>query len=130
MRRLFGLLLRWAILAAAVAVAAWLLPGISVIGDNGVVVVIIMAGVLGLLNAFVRPVLVMLSCGCIALTLGLFVFVINAAVFYAASWISENWLGAEFVVRDFWWALAGSIITGLVSWVIELILGRADVRVD
>jgi putative membrane protein len=118
-----GILIRWAILAVAVAVAAWILPGIHVSDSNGVITVIVMAGVLGLVNTFIRPILNLLSCGCIVATLGLFLFVINALMFWLASWIAENWLDSEFEVESFWWALAGSIITGIVSFVLELVFG-------
>ena len=123
---LFGLLVRWVILTIAVAVSAWLLPGVRVDDANGLLTVVVMAGVLGVLDSFVKPVLVVLSCGCMVMTLGLFVFVINATVFWMASWASENWFRSEFHVDNFWWALAGSIITGIVAFPLELLLGRDD----
>jgi putative membrane protein len=123
---MFDLLVRWSILGIAVAVSAWLLPGVRVEDANGVLTIAVMAAVLGILNALVRPVLVVLSCGCIVLTLGLFVVVIDAAVYWMASWASENWFQSQFHVDNFWWAMAGAIITSIVAFPLELILGRDD----
>ena len=83
------LILRWLITAVSLYAAVLIVPGISVDG-NAWVAFTIMALVLGLVNALVRPVLKMLSCGLIILTLGLFVFVINAATFMLASWIAPE----------------------------------------
>jgi putative membrane protein len=116
------LVLHWLITAAALVVAAWLLPGIHVDSQNGWVVVLVMAAVLGLVNALVRPVLTFLSCGLIVITLGLFLIVINAAVFALASWISVNWFGAGFYVDSFWSALFGSIVVSIVSFVLSQFL--------
>ncbi len=85
------LIMRWLITAVSLYVAVLIVPGISVDGTAWVAFTI-MALVLGLVNALVRPVLKLLSCGVIILTLGLFVFVINAATFMLASWIAQNWL--------------------------------------
>ena len=71
-------LIRWAITAGAVAVAAWLVPGIYVDEPHRIWAVLLVALVLGLVNAFIRPIVALLSCGCIVLTLGLFTLVINA----------------------------------------------------
>jgi putative membrane protein len=116
------LVLHWLITAAALVVAAWLLPGIHVESQNGWVVVLVMAAVLGLVNALVRPVLTFLSCGLIVLTLGLFLVVINAAVFALASWISVNWFSAGFYIDGFWSALFGSIVVSIVSFVLSQFL--------
>ena len=114
-------LLRWAIIAASLFVAAWIIPGIQVQG-NGWIAFAIMAAVLSLLNATIKPILKMLSCGLIFLTLGLFTLVINAAVFMLASWIAQNWFNVGFYVTDFWAALFGSFIVSIVSVVLSSIL--------
>jgi len=103
-------------------VTAWLLPGITVEGQHGWLTVLVMAAVLGLVNAIVRPILRFLSCGLIAVTLGLFVFVINAVTLALASWISVNWLGAGFYIDNFFTALVGSILISIVSIVLSLFL--------
>jgi putative membrane protein len=116
------IILHWLITAAALVITAWLLPGVHVVGQDGWLVVLVMAAVLGLVNAFVRPVLTLLSCGLIVITLGLFLFVVNAATFALASWISVNWLGAGFYIDGFWWALLGSLIVSIVSGALSMIL--------
>jgi putative membrane protein len=115
------LLIRWAITALSLVVVAWLLPGIHVEG-NGWIAVIVMAAVLGLVNAFIRPILQALSCGLLILTLGLFTFVINAATFALASWISVNVFGANFIIDSFWSALIGSILVSVVSFLLSALL--------
>lgn len=123
---MFDLLVRWIILGIAVAASAWILPGVRVEDANGFLTIAVMAGVLGILNALVKPILVVLSCGCIALTLGMFVIVINAAVYWMASWASQNWFQSQFHLDSFWWAMAGSIVTSIVAFPLELVLGRDD----
>ena len=120
------LLIRWAITAVALVVVAWLLPGIRVEG-NGWIAVIVMAAVLGLVNAFIRPIVSALSCGLLLLTLGLFTCVINAAMFALASWLSVNVFGADFIIDSFWSALIGSILVSIVSFVLSALL-RSEVE--
>lgn len=115
------LILRWLITAVSLYVAVLIVPGISVEG-NAWVAFTIMALVLGLVNALIRPILKMLSCGVIILTLGLFVFVINAGTFMLASWIAQNWLSIGFYVSGFPAALLGSIVVSVVSVVLSSIL--------
>lgn len=83
------LILRWLITAASLYIAYLVLPGITVEG-NGFWVYSIMALILGLVNALIRPILKFLSCGFIIITLGLFVFVINAATFMLSANISRD----------------------------------------
>ena len=119
------LVIRWLVVAAALVVAAWLTPGIQVADSNGWVAVLVMAAALGLANAFVRPLLALLSCPLILLTLGLFLLVINAITFMLASWLSVNVFGAGFYVDGFWSALFGSIIVSIVSFALSLLLPDA-----
>ena len=113
------LLLRWVAAAGAVALAAHLVPGIRV--EAGVGGYLLIALVLGLVNALVRPVLRWLSCGLIVLTLGLFLLVINAGLLLLAAWLSRG-LGILFVVDSFAAALLGSLIVSLVSFATSLLL--------
>jgi putative membrane protein len=118
--------LRWAITAAAVAVAAWLIPGISVTGSSShqAGVIIVVAAVLGLVNAFIRPIVSALSCGLIVLTLGLFTLVINGLMLWLASYISEHGLGVGFQVNGFWSAFWGAIIISIVSLILSTFVGK------
>lgn len=118
-----SLILRWVAAAAAVGAAVYLLPGVRL--EGGVQDLLVVALILGLVNALVRPVLRMMSCGLIVLTLGLFLLVINAAMLLLASWLAR-WVGIGFYVDGFGAALAGSVIITLVSWLISLILPGDD----
>jgi putative membrane protein len=81
-----------------------------------------MAIVLGLANAIIRPILALLSCGCIVATMGLFMLVINAFTLWLSSWISVNWLNIGFYVDGFLPALFGGIIVTIVSFVLSMLL--------
>lgn len=117
------LLLRWLASAAAVAAAAYFLPGIRLVG--GVEQLLLVAVILGLVNALVRPVLKFLSCGIIFLTLGLFLLVINAALLYLAAYLAQQ-VGIGFYVDDFGAAFVGSIIISVVSYLISIVLPDGD----
>jgi putative membrane protein len=121
-RKIMRLLIRWLITALALIVAANIVPGIEIRDQNGWVAVLLMAIALGLVNALLRPLLTLLSCPAIMLTLGLFVFVINALCLWAASWVAVNWFGSGFYVTGFFPALWGSIIVSIVSTVLSLLL--------
>ena len=103
------LLARWVVNAAALLLVAYLYPGVHV---ESFVAALLAALVLGLVNAFIRPLLVILTFPVTLITLGLFLFVINALLF---------WLVAEvvhgFTVSGFWAALVGSILYSLITLV-------------
>ena len=116
------MILSWLITAAALVAAAYLVPGISVRGSEGLAAVLVMAAILGVLNVLVKPVLSFLSCGLIVLTMGLFLIVINALSLWLASWIAQNWFHIGFVVEGFWPAVWGSIVVSLVSFFLSTVL--------
>ena len=113
-------LVRWATTVVALFAAAWFVPEITVQNDKAWVAFAAMALVLGLVNAIIRPLLTFLSCGCIILTLGLFMVVINAATLWLSSYIAVNWLSIGFHVDGFWAALWGGIIVSIVSFTLSL----------
>jgi putative membrane protein len=115
-------ILRWFITAVAVAVAAFVVPGIHVNDANGFLIVVLMALVLGLVNAIIRPILAFLSCGCIVATLGLFMIVVNAITFWLAAWFTNLLLPNAFVVDSIWAALFGSIIVSIVGFGLSLLM--------
>lgn len=121
-------LVRWGITAVAVAVAAWIVPGISVDEPHRVWTVLLVALVLGLVNAFIRPVISALSCGLIVLTLGLFTLVINGLMLWLASAITVNWLGLGFHVDGFWNALLGALIVSVVSLLVSTFAGGKKLK--
>ena len=115
------LLLRWVITALALFVAAWLVPGIRVAGQ-GWVVFSVMAVILGLVNAVIRPVLKLLSCPLIILTLGFFVLVINGITLWLASAIAVSWFHVGFYVDGFGAAFLGAVIVSIVSVILTALL--------
>lgn len=115
-------ILRWLFTAAALGVAVWLVDGIRVADTSAWIAVGIMALVLGLVNAVIRPILSFLSCGCTIVTLGLFIFVINAVTLWLASWICVNVLGIGFYVDGLWSAFLGALIVSIASFLLSLLL--------
>ena len=118
-------IIRWFITAIAVAVAAWITPGITLEG-NGVIAVIVTALILGLVNALIRPLLKLFSCGLIVVTLGLFTLVINAICLWLASWISVSWFNIGFNVNNMWSAFVGAFIISVVSFLLSFLLPDKD----
>lgn len=120
------LLMRWLVNAIAVAAAAAFVNGITVVGTNAWFAVAVMALVLGLVNAFLRPLLQFLSCGLIVATLGLFTLVINAGTLYLSSQIAQNWFNVGFIVDGFWPAFWGAIVVSIVSFLLSMFLPDED----
>lgn len=116
------LLVRWAVVAVALVAAAWVVPGIRVDDTRAWVAVVVTAAILGLVNAFVRPILKLLSCGCIVLTLGLFLLVVNALTLLIASWVAVDWFNVGFHVDGFWPAFWGGIVVSIASFALNTLL--------
>jgi putative membrane protein len=117
-----GLLIRWLILTVAILSAAYLLDGMEV---RGFISAFFAAAILGILNAVLRPVLIILTLPLNILSLGLFTFVINAFLLKMASGVIPG-----FEVHGFWPALFGSLIISLVSWLLSSLIndrGRVEV---
>ena len=115
------LLIRWIITSFSVFVAAWLVPGIRV-EKEGWTVFALMAVILGFVNALVRPILKLLSCPLIVLTLGLFVLVINGITLWLASALAVSWFHVRFYVDGFWSAFEGALIVSIVSVVLTILV--------
>ena len=114
------LLLRLIINAAALWVAAALVPGIrfAAEGPTPIGSLLLVAFIFGLVNAIIKPVLALATCPFYLLTLGLFTFVVNALMLMLTSWLA----GPRFVVDGFWAALLGSIIISLISTLLSAFL--------
>ncbi len=110
------LLIRWFLLAGALLLVTHLYGGVALVGYGSA---LIAALVIGLLNTLVRPVLVLLTLPVTLLTLGLFLFVINALMFWAAASMIDG-----FAVAGFGAALIGSLLYTLCSMVINVIMER------
>ncbi|MBX3747471.1 MAG: phage holin family protein [Verrucomicrobiae bacterium] len=108
-------LLRWGITALAVLVATQIVPGLECRSWTGLAVAALL---LGFLNAFVRPLLTLLSLPLVVLTLGLFLWVINAALLAFVGWLVK-----PFLVASFWSALGGAAVISIVTWLVGGVLG-------
>ncbi len=106
-----GLLIRWLILTAAILIASYLIDGIHV---SGFFSAFFAAAILGVLNVFFRPVLLILTLPINILTLGLFTFVINAVLLKMASGVISG-----FDVQGFWSAVWGALIISVVNWLLS-----------
>lgn len=116
-------LLRLVATAAALWVAVALVTGITYTG--GILGLLAVALVFGFVNAVIRPILKMLTCPLVVLTLGLFVFILNAFLLWLTSMMAQA-LGIGFIVDGFWAALVGALIVGIVSTVLNLFVGKKD----
>lgn len=106
----------WLVLAIALAITTWLLPGVHI---NSYLSLAVAALVLGFVNAVVRPVLVVLTLPMTVLTLGLFYLLVNAAAFGLAALLVPG-----FTVAHTGWAILGAFIVGAVSWLIGIVFRR------
>lgn len=116
MLRRMKLIVRWLLLAAALLLVANVYPGVTVASFSSAMIA---ALVLGLLNTLVRPLLVLLTLPVTLITLGLFLFVINALMFWSASGLLSG-----FQVAGFGAALIGSVIYSLCGMVIDIAMER------
>lgn len=117
-----ALLLHWVFNAAALWITAAIVPGLAFTGTW--VQLLLVAAVFGIVNSVVRPILTVLSCPLVVLTLGLFMFVINAMMLLLTGWLSHQW-NLGFVVSGFWSAFLGGLVIGFVSLVLTLVVPAA-----
>jgi len=108
------LLARWAVNAAALLLVAYLYPGVSV---ESFFAALVAALILGLVNAVIRPILIILTLPATLLTLGLFIFVINALLFWLVAEIVQG-----FTVTGFGAALLGSILYSVITLISSWLL--------
>ena len=114
------LLIGWAINALALMALPYLMSSVQLKSFGTALVV---ALVIGLLNAIVRPILFILTLPINLLTLGLFTFVLNGFMFWLASRLVDG-----FVVGGFWWAVLAAIVYSIISWGISSLLMKDDLR--
>jgi putative membrane protein len=113
-----NILVSWFVSAIVILALSYLLPGISVAGFMSALLV---AFVLGFLNAFIKPILIFLTLPATILTLGLFIFVINAFMVILAASIVPG-----FHVASFWWAFIFSVILSLTTSLVSNKNGNQD----
>ena len=110
-----GIILRTLIIMLGLFLASSLIPGVQITGTGNF---ILAAVLLGLVNAFVRPIAFLLTLPLTIVTLGMFLFVLNAAMFGLVAALLDN-----FVVAGFWSALFGAIIVSLTSTIASWYIG-------
>lgn len=113
---------RFLVTAICVIACSYVLPGVGV---DGIWTAIVVAAILGLLNAFVKPILILLTIPVTFFTLGLFLLVINGFTV----WLTGE-LVPGFRVDSFWWAILFSILLSIVNSITERILGLKDDNKD
>ncbi|GAB3942414.1 phage holin family protein [Kribbella albertanoniae] len=126
-----NLIIRLLANAVALAIAAWLVGGITLEGatrGKQILTLLIVAAIFGIVNAIVKPVVKLVSLPLLILTLGLLTFVINAAMLALTSWITGK-LDVQFHVDGFWSALFGALIISIVGMIINAVLpDKAELR--
>lgn len=114
--------------AAALAVATWLLRGITLTADgtwHKILVMLVVALIFGIVNAIIKPIFKLVTLPILFLTLGLFLLVINALLLLLTSWIARQ-IGFGWHVQGFWTAVVGALIVSVVSWVLNTFLHDRD----
>jgi putative membrane protein len=121
-----SLLVRWLINILAIYLAVQVVPGVDY--DHGPLGLLVVAAIFGLVNATVRPLLTVLTCPFILVTLGLFLFVINAMMLLLTAWLSGIFdLGLH--VSGFGSAFAAGLMISLTSLLLSFVVGEREVRV-
>lgn len=113
-------ILRWIINGVALYIAIALIPGLNLL-QGSVTSYVWIALIFGLLNASVRPIIKLLTCPLILLTLGLFTLLVNTAMFYLTSWVGE-FFGLTLTISGFWAAFLGALIVTVVSVILTFVL--------
>lgn len=123
-----GLIVRIIINALAVAITIYLVPGLhgpQATSLDGILQYLVIGVIFALVNALLKPILALLSCPLMLLTLGLFIFVINGFLLWLTSVLAQ-WLGIGFTIDSFWSLLVGTIIISVVSFVLNVIVPGRD----
>ena len=119
------ILIRFLVIAVALGVAAWLVPGIRLTGHNHVAKVetlLIVAAIFGIINVLLKPIIKSVGCAFYVLTLGLFALVVNGALLMLTSYIAYNKLHEPFHVLNFKSAVLGALIVAVISWLAHLLI--------
>src|SRR6516164_792362 len=127
---LMRFLLRVLVSAAALAVATWAVAGIELTAGSGwsrLGTLLAVSVIFGLINATLKPLIKVVGCAFYVLTLGLVALVVNALLLWLTSVIAGQ-LNLPFHVTGFWPAFWGAIIVGLVSWLLNLLIGDRPKR--
>ena len=118
-----GALIKWVINSLAILIVTYIVKGIEVAGP---ITAIVAAFVLGIINAFLRPLIILITLPINIFTLGLFTFFINGFLFYLVSKIIKG-----FVVTGFWPAFFGALLFSIISFLLSLLInkeGKLEIR--
>ncbi|MDT5337598.1 MAG: putative rane protein [Mycobacterium sp.] len=117
--------------AASTGLALWVVTkvvsGIEFVGGDSTLqrvgIIFVVAVIFGVVNAFIKPIVQLISIPLYILTLGLIHVVINALMLWITSWITENTTHWGLYIDDFWWtAIWAAIVLSIVSWVLSIVL--------
>lgn len=103
--------------AAAISMTAWLLPGVTVI-NNDLGTLLMIGLVFGIVNALIKPILLLLTCPFVLMTLGLFLVVVNGLLLL----ITASFSGGRLVIDGLLWAVLGGIVMGIIGMILESVL--------
>jgi putative membrane protein len=118
------IILRILVSAAALGVAAWVVPGIVVSGHSTASkagTLLVVAIIFGIINMLLKPIIKTIGCAFYVLTLGLVAIVVNGLLLWLASWVAGK-LNLPFHITGFVAALLGALIVGVVSWALHLVI--------
>jgi putative membrane protein len=118
------ILLRILVSAAALGVAAWVVPGIVVSGHSNASkagTLLVVAIIFGIINMLLKPIIKTIGCAFYVLTLGLVAIVVNGLLLWLASWVAGK-LNLPFHITGFVAALVGALIVAVVSWALHLVI--------
>jgi putative membrane protein len=124
-------LLRAALTGLALWIVTLLVSGIGFVGGattlQRVGIIFVVAVIFGVVNAFIKPIVQILSIPLYIVTLGLFHIVVNALMLWITSWITQNTTHWGLYIANFWWtAIWAAIVLSVVSWLLSLVVGDGD----
>jgi putative membrane protein len=127
-------LLRAALTGLALWVVTLIVPGLSFVGGETTLqkvgIIFVVGVIFGLVNAFIKPIVQILSIPLYILTLGLIHIVINALMLWITAWITEHTTHWGLAIDNFWWtAIWAAIVLSIVSWLLSLVTRDAGRRV-
>ncbi|QSB06073.1 phage holin family protein [Natronoglycomyces albus] len=119
-------LVRTIVVAFALWLATVLVSGISLAGESSarsLLTLVLVALIFGVVNAVLKPLILVVGCSLYVLTLGLFALVANALLFWLTAWLAEVF-SLPFTVDGFWPAFWGALVVSIVTWIMSLALPR------
>ena len=121
-----GFIIRWVVTAVACGAAVWIVPGITTVGTDATIAVVVMALVLSLINVSLKPILQLLSLPITVITLGIFYLIVNALLLELAAWAATGIFGSGIYIDGFGSAILGSIVISIVSAIVNGMIGKDD----